>query len=263
MSKKYALITGATQGIGFELAKVFAKNGYNLILVARSQQELHSKASDIKQNSKTEVITISKDLFKKESAEEIYRDLKNQNIQIDVLVNNAGQGQYGLFVDNELNREFDIINLNICSTIALTKYFLKDMVARNDGKILNLSSVASKAPGPYQAVYHGTKAFVQSWTEALRSEVKETSPGITITALLPGATDTDFFNKADMKSSKIVQGKLDDPAKVAQDGYEALMNGDDMVVSGIKNKIMTAGMSLIPDAQAADLMKKQQEPVTK
>lgn len=259
MNKKYALITGGTQGIGLELAHVFAKNGYNLILVARSLQELHSTASEIKQYHKVEVVTLDRDLFKMETAEQIYNDVKTRGINVDVLVNNAGQGQYGLFVDNELTRELDIIHLNICSTIAMTKFFLKDMVARRDGKILNLSSMASKAPGPYQAVYHGTKAFIQSWTEAIRSETKDS--GVTITALLPGATDTDFFNKANMNSSKILQGDLADPRTVAQDGFDALMTGKDMVVAGLKNKIMTAAMSLMPDEQAAELMKKQQEPV--
>ena len=120
------------------------------------------------------------------------------------------------------------------------------MTARGDGKILNVSSIASKIPGPYQSVYHGTKAFVHSFTEAIRSEVKDS--GVTITALLPGATDTDFFNKADMLEAKIVQeGKLDDPAKVAKDGYDALMRGDDKVISGFKNKMQVAMSNVMPD----------------
>src|SRR3954471_4995299 len=130
------------------------------------------------------------------------------------------------------NRELAIIQLNISSLVVLTKQFLQDMLARGEGKILNLSSIASKMPGPWQSVYHGTKAFVQSFTEAIRSEVKD--KGITVTALLPGTTDTDFFNKAHMLASKAVQDedKLADPAVVAKDGYEALMAGKDMVISG-------------------------------
>lgn len=131
-----------------------------------------------------------------------------------------------------------IIQLNISSLVVLTHLYLNDMLARGEGKVLNVSSIASKVPSPWQAVYHGTKAFVQSFTEAVLSEVKDRNKNITITALLPGATDTDFFNKADMNDSKVVQdkSKLADPAQVAKDGYEALMAGKDMVVSGLKNK---------------------------
>ena len=136
------------------------------------------------------------------------------------------------------------------------------MVVRGSGKILNVSSIASKIPGPWQSVYHGTKAFVQSFTEAIRSEVKDT--GVTVTALLPGPTATAFFEKADMTESKIVkEGKLYDAADVARDGYDALMSGDDMVVSGLKNKLQVAMSGVTPDAKLADKMKEKQEPVGK
>ena len=179
------------------------------------------------------------------------------------MVNDAGQGNYGLFTDTDIERELDIIQLNIGSLIILTKQFLKDMVARREGKILNLSSTASKLPGPWQSVYHGTKAFVQSFTEAIRSENKES--GVTITALLPGATDTDFFNKASMQESKIVEDKssLANAADVAKDGYNALMSGDDKVVSGFKNKAQVTMANVTPDSMVADNMNKMQEPVSK
>lgn len=137
------------------------------------------------------------------------------------------------------------------------------MLVSGNGRILNVSSITSKTPGPWQSVYHGTKAFVQSFSEAVRSEVKD--KGIIVTTLLPGATDTDFFNKADMESSKAVQDKekLDDPAKVAKNGYDALMSGDDKVISGFKNKASVAMSNVMPESKAADMMKKQQEPVTK
>jgi short-subunit dehydrogenase len=145
-------------------------------------------------------------------------------------------------------------------TGATTHYFLKDMVGRGRGRILNLASIAGKTPGPRQAVYHGTKAFVHSFTEAIRSEVKET--GVTVTSLLPGATDTDFFNKANMLEAKNVkEGELAEAAKVAQDGYGALMSGKDMVVSGFKNKMTVAMSNFLPDETVADQMKKQQGPV--
>lgn len=255
-----ALITGATSGIGYELAKLFAADNYNLVIVARNQDELDATANELKQQYGINVTTIVKDLFQQDNAFELCDELKESNVKIDVLVNDAGQGYYGKFIETDIYRELDIINLNIASLIILTKHFLKEMVERGDGKILNLSSIAGKIPGPYQSVYHGTKAFVQSFTEAIRSEVKDS--GVTITALLPGATDTDFFNKADMQESKIVQeGKMADPAKVAKDGYDALMSGDDKVVSGFKNKMQVAMGNITPDATAADMMKKQQEPV--
>jgi short-subunit dehydrogenase len=258
-AKTYTLITGGTSGIGFELAKVFANNGHNLIIVARDENHLTQTARELKPLG-VEVITLSKDLFAKESPFELYDEVKEKGFIVDILVNDAGQGQFGEFVQTDIYRELDIIQLNISSLVVLTKLFLQDMLQRGSGRILNLSSIASKAPGPFQSVYHGTKAFVQSFTEAVRNEVKDT--GVTLTALLPGATDTDFFNKAEMEESKIVQeGKLDDPVKVAKDGYEALMRGDDMIISGLKNKINVAMSNVMPDKVAAENMHKKQAPV--
>jgi uncharacterized protein len=258
---QYALVTGGTSGIGYELAKLLAKEGYHLIIVARGAEGLSKTASEIKSNYQVNVITMEKDLFERNASFEIYNELKIQNIQVDILVNDAGQGQYGEFIENDIYREMDIIQLNITSLVVLTKLFLKDMVARGDGKILNLSSIASKTPGPWQAVYHATKAFVQSFTEAVREEVKDT--GVTITALLPGATQTDFFNKADMTEAKNVKGKeLDDAAVVAKDGFDALMDGDDMEVSGLKNKLTVAMTGITPDATLAKRTQESQKPVS-
>ncbi|TRW27176.1 SDR family oxidoreductase [Flavobacterium zepuense] len=259
---KYALITGATNGIGYELAKLFANDKYNLVIVARSEAELQAKAQEFRSYG-VEVVTIAKDLFKSEDAFALCQEIQSKGIQVDVLVNNAGQGVYGLFKDTDIDRELDIISLNIASTIILTKHFVKEMVARNSGKILNLVSIASEVPGPWQSVYHATKAFVLSFSEALRSELKDTE--ITVTALQPGATDTDFFNKADMQSSKAVLDReaLSDPADVAKDGYEALMAGKDKVVSGFKNKVQVALGNITPDTILAEQTKKQQEPIEK
>ena len=258
---KYALITGATSGIGYELAKLFARNGYHLVIVARHEDNLLRAASELRTWGH-EVDIIATDLFDPQNAFHVYNKVKQKGIEIDVLVNDAGQGVYGKFIETDIERELNIIQLNISSLVVLTKKFITEMVSRGDGKILNLSSIASNAPGPYQSVYHGTKAFVQSFTEAIRNEVKDT--GVTVTALLPGATDTDFFNKADMNESKIVQeGKLDDPAEVAKDGYDALMAGKDMVISGFKNKVSVAMSNMVPDRVAAENMSKQQEPSNK
>jgi short-subunit dehydrogenase len=257
----YALVTGGTSGIGYELAKLLAKDNYNLIIVARREDDLAKVSNEISTRFNVTVITIAKDLFDRNNAFDLYHEVKARGIEIDILINNAGHGHYGEFVDTDLSMELQIVDLNITSLIILTKLFLKDMVDRQRGKILNLSSIASKAPGPWQSVYHGTKAFVQSFTEAIRSEVKD--KGVTVTALLPGATDTDFFNKAGMQNSKLVQeGKLYDPVDVAQDGYDALMKGKDMVVSGFGNKVQVAMSNVTSDEKLAEKMKKEQEPAS-
>jgi len=257
--KHCALITGATSGIGYELAKLFAKDGFNLILVARDESELIKTAQLLGQEG-IEVATISKDLFDPNAALEVYKEVSAKGFQVDVLVNDAGQGVYGKFIETDLARELNIIQLNISSLVVLTKLFVQEMVARKAGKILNLASIAGKTPGPYQAVYHGTKAFVHSFNEAVRTEIQDT--GVTLTSLLPGATDTDFFNKADMLDSKVVrEGELADPAQVAKDGYEALMKGKDMVVSGFKNKVQVALGNITPDHLQAEQMEKVQAPV--
>lgn len=259
-TKHFALVTGATGGIGLELAKLLAKDNFNLIIVARDEERLNSTASLLKAEG-VEVISISKDLFIPEAAQELYNEVSRRGILVDILISDAGQGVYGKFIENDLERELAIIQLNINSLVTITKLFVKDMVSRGSGKILNLASIAGKAPGPYQAVYHGTKAFVHSFSEAIRSEVKDT--GVSITSLLPGATDTDFFRKAGMLDSKIVQGgNLADPAEVAKDGYEAMLAGKDMVVSGFKNKILVALGNLTPDSVQAAQMGKMQEPVS-
>lgn len=257
---KYALVTGATSGIGLELAKLFAKDGFNLVIAARDIAELDETAALLRAEG-VEVLPIAKDLFDREQAFGLYADIKQKGIEIDVLVNNAGQGVYGKFDNIDIDRELRIIDLNICSLVVLTKCFLTDMIARGSGRILNLASIASKLPGPWQAVYHGTKAFVLSFTEAVREETKDT--GVTITALMPGVTDTDFFNKADMQDSKAVQDEDDmaDPASVARDGYDALMAGKDKVVSGLKNKVQVAMSSVMPDSVVAHQMNEQQKPV--
>lgn len=257
-NNRYALITGATEGIGYELAKLFAGNGYNLIIVARTAADLQQLEQEFSKEYGVQVISISKDLFQPDAAFELYDEVKSKNVIVDVLVNDAGQGQYGLFVEQDIHRLLNIIQLNVASLTVLTHLFLKDMVARNEGKILQLASIASQLPGPWQAVYHATKAYVLSFTEALISELKDSA--VTLTALQPGATDTDFFNKADMQESKILDSGLSDPAKVAKDGYEALMSGDDKVISGFKNKMMVGMSNVMPESTVAAQMNKMQEP---
>lgn len=257
---KYALITGASSGIGFELAKLFAKDQYNLVIVGRDGAALEKCAAELRGNS-IEVIPVVADLFQKDAPMSIYNEVRSRGIEVEALVNDAGQGEYGLFTDTDLDREMDLIQLNIVAYVSLTKHFLKDMLSRGRGKILNVGSIAGEMPGAYHSVYHGTKAFINSWTEALRSEVKD--KGITVTLLLPGATDTDFFNKASMQDSKILDSGLSNPQEVAKDGFQALMSGDDKIISGLKNKAMVGMSHMLPDEATTDIMKKQQEPKTK
>jgi short-subunit dehydrogenase len=258
--QQYALITGGTSGIGRELAKCFAQDKYHLVLVARSQDELAQTAADLQQQYGVQVTTIAKDLFQREAPFEVFDEIKAQGIRIDALVNDAGQGQYGQFTTTDIQRELDIIQLNIGAYVTFTKLFLQEMVARKEGKILQVSSLGAEIPGPLQAVYHGTKAFVTSFTEAVREETKES--GVTITLLEPGVTDTDFFHKADMERAKLVaEGPKADPAKVAKDGYEALLAGQDKIVSGLMNKAQAVLGHVLPDSTVAAIMHKQAEPV--
>jgi uncharacterized protein len=259
--KEYALVTGGTSGIGYELARLLAQDGYNLVLVARSSDRL-LEVSDEFQDLGVDVLMLDKDLFDPKAAREVYQELKSQGIQVDILINNAGQGQKGKFNDIPLERHLELVQLNIISLISLTKLFLDDMVSRNEGKILNLASVVSKTPAPEFSIYAASKAFVLSFSEALAQELEETN--ITVTALLPGRTDTDFFYKADMTDTKEYQDhKLADPSEVAKDGFEALMSGKSRVISGAQNKMMVGMMNAMPDSSNAEKMQKNMQPSEK
>ena len=256
---KHALITGATSGIGYELAKLFALNNYNLVLVARNKENLDLTAREMQElNPSVHAHTIPVDLFEDAAAQKVYDETKRLGIDINVLVNDAGQGEWGPFSETDLQRELDIIHLNVVSLVSLTKFYLKEMVQRNEGKILQLASSVSKAPSPLLSVYAATKAFVLSFTEALIEEVKETS--ITITALQPYATDTDFFHKAKMENTVTYRESLmSTPEEVAKAGFEGLMNGEATVLPGVQNKVINAMNIVTPDTMIAKNMAKQNE----
>jgi uncharacterized protein len=258
---EYALVTGGTSGIGYELAKLLATDGYNLALVARSSERL-LEVSDEFQELGIDVLLIDKDLSDPKSAKEIYRELKSRGINIDILINNAGQGQKGKFHEVDLERHLEIMHINMVSLVSITKLFLTDMLARKRGKILNLASVVSKTPAPEFSIYAASKAFVLSFSEALAKELEGTN--VTVTALMPGRTDTDFFNKADMTDTKEYQDhKLADPTDVAKDGYDAMMSGESRVVSGTQNKLMVGMMNALPDSANASKMQKNIQPSEK
>jgi uncharacterized protein len=253
--KETALITGASSGFGYEFAKLFAKDGYDVVLVSRNGEKLQDVAQEIKSQYDVRTIVIEKDLAKQGAAEELYNEVTKQHIQIDVLVNNAGVGERGFFTDTDMDKELAIIQLNIIALMQLTKYFMKDMVERDHGKILQLASTASLAPLPLMAVYSGTKAFVYAFSQAIINELKDSN--VSMTVLVPGASDTDFFHKAHAENTVIYnETSLSDPADVARDGYKALMKGKAKVVSGMKNKLQSAMSSILPEKSVANTMRK-------
>jgi len=253
-------MTGASSGIGLELAKCFAKDGHDLVLVSRSENELNEIAQNLQTEYGIEAVVIAKDLFSRDAAREVYEEVRRRGIEVNFLVNDAGQGVYGKFAETDLDQELAIIDLNVCSLVVLTKLFLKDMLARNEGRILQLASVVSKTPAPFSAVYSGTKAFIYNFTQAVIAELEGTN--VTMTALRPGATDTDFFRTAGAENMRTVQeGDLASPEKVARDGYYAMMHGRSSIVSGLKNKVKHQLGDLMPDTVRANQSKKEHEPV--
>jgi short-subunit dehydrogenase len=258
----YALVTGGTSGIGYELAKLCAKEGNNIILVARSEDRLKAVSSELKKEYGVDVITLAKDLFEPHAAHEVYNEVKAKRLTVNILINDAGQGELGSFTSVPLQRHLDLIQLNVVTLVTLTKLFLDDMVERDEGSNLQLASVVSKTPAPEFAVYAASKAFVLSFSEALARELEDTN--VTITALLPGRTDTDFFYKAHMEDTKEYQEhKLADPADVAAYGFEAMMNGESRVIAGAENRMMVGMMNMKPDSANAAQMEKNAHPSDK
>lgn len=244
-----ALITGATSGIGLHLAWEFAKHGHALVLVAPVEAELRQLAQDIAEAYSVEIVYIAQDLREPDAVEHIAGKLDGKRVHI--LVNDAGHGKRGEAWKIPLEDDLSMIRLNVEAVVRLTKEFLPGMVARKNGKILNVASVAGFEPGPNYATYAATKAFVLSYSESIASELADSE--VTITALCPGPTDTDFFQKAGMEQSRAFQqANLMAPQEVAEAGYKALMAGDRVVIPGAVNKILTFSRRVLPQsAQAA------------
>lgn len=248
--KKLALITGASSGIGFELAKIFAKNDYDLIIVSH-RERIEEKARILRQYE-VDVEAVEEDLSTQKGTQRVYERVVELGRPLDVLVVNAGVGVSGEAWNVPLSQQLSLIDLNIKSVVQLTTLVLQDMVEANSGKILMTSSIAADMPGPYYAVYAASKAFIQSYCQALRFEVKEADLDIHVTSLQPGATDTEFFETAGMDDTKAGQSKKDDPAVVAQQGFDALMADEDNVVAGsFKNKVQSTVSKLIPEQAGA------------
>ncbi len=220
---KTALITGASSGIGKELALIHASKGGDLVLIARRKELLLKLKKDIEERFNVNVLVHSIDLTKPNAAEDIFKNIKEQNIEIDYLINNAGFGGYGEFVSRDLNKDLEMIDLNIKSVVSLTHFFLKEMIKKGSGKIMNVGSSAGFLPGPFQSVYYATKSFIINFSEAIYEEVK--SKNVTITVLCPGYTKTEFKDIASMDGTFVTKITGTSPDKVAKYGYKAMEKG--------------------------------------
>ncbi len=242
---KLALITGASSGIGKSLAEIHAEKGGNLIVVARRKDKLNALKNELETKHKIQVTIIEKDLTNSNATKEVYDKVKALGLKVDYLINNAGFGGLGQFNERALEEDIAMINLNITALTSLTHLFLQDFVKDNTGKILNVSSIASFMPGPLQAVYFATKAYVTSFSNALSEELTDT--GITVTNLMPGATETEFGKISGVDKTKLLD-KTATARSVAEDGYNGMLNGKLDVVSGLtfSQKIMKVMIPLTP-----------------
>ena len=253
-----ALVTGASSGIGYELARQFAANGFDLI-VAAEDAELAPAAERLRDEG-VRVTAVGVDLAEGGGVDELYATVRAAGRPLAAAALNAGVGAGGAFAtDTDLADELRLVDLNVRSTVHLAKYVVRDMVGRDEGRILFTSSIASTMPGAFQAVYNASKSFVQSFALALREELKET--GVTITSLMPGPTDTEFFARADMLDTRVGEGPKDDPADVARLGFEALMGGEERVVAAsVKTKLQGRASRVLPDGAKAKMHRKMAEP---
>jgi uncharacterized protein len=256
--KKTALITGASLGLGLEFAKNFARDGHNLVLVARSLNKLEAIAADIRQQYGVTVTVMGKDLSNMDEVQSVYDTLQAQGIHIDYLVNNAGFGDFAYFHEAEYAKLENMIDLNIKSLTKLSHLFVKPMLAKKYGKIMNVASTAAFQPGPTMAVYYATKAYVLYLGEAMSNELEGT--GVTVTMLCPGATETGFQAAADLGESKLVKGKkLPTAQEVADYGYRHMMKGSMTVVHGLMNRINALAPRFLPRKLVLKVVRMVQE----
>src|SRR5437764_3046654 len=257
-TRPLAVVTGASSGIGFELARQFAEHGYDLIIAAEDDA-ISTAAAQIENGASVEAVQV--DLATPDGVEQLYERIRRHGEQVDAVALNAGIGMGGDFAtQTELDQELKLIDLNVRSTVHLAKRVAADMVRRGEGKILFTSSIASTMPGTYQAVYNASKSFVQSFALALRAELDDT--GVTVTSLMPGPTETEFFERADMLDTRVgASDKKDDPADVAREGFEALMAGKEQVVSAsASTKLQGRGSRFLPERAKAAMHAKMAEP---
>jgi short-subunit dehydrogenase len=253
-TKKLAVVTGASTGIGYELAKVCAKNGFDLI-VAADEDEIENAAKNFRMSGGN-VEAVKADLATTDGVDKLYQKINGR--QVDALLANAGRGLGRAFLDQDFGDIRRVIDTNVTGTVYLVQKVGRDMRDRGAGRILITGSIAGFMPGTYQAVYNGTKAFLDSFSFAIRAELKDI--GVTVTCLMPGATETDFFERADMLDTKVGKQKKMDPAEVAKQGYDAMMSGDGDVVTGWQNKLQSAIALITPSSMLAEKHREIAEP---
>jgi short-subunit dehydrogenase len=255
--RQTALITGASFGIGTEFARIFAREGYNLVLVARSADKLRQLASELEKAHGTRSLILAADLTDPGAAAYVLDQTTRADIQVDVLVNNAGFGQYGLFAENDLEECLRQIQLNITTLTHLTRLYLPAMIERKSGGILNVASTAAFQPGPLMAVYFATKAYVLHFSEALANELHGT--GVTVSCLCPGATVTEFHKRAKATGMNLLKFGAMDASDVAEDGYRAFVAGKPVVISGFKNWLLAQSVRFSPRRLVTAIARKTQE----
>ncbi len=256
--KKVALITGASSGIGKELAKIHAEKGGDLVIIARRKDALNELKKELEKTYKVLVKVIVKDLIDPNSSQEIYDELKKENIGIDYLINNAGFGGRGKFHERDWQKDEDMLQLNINTLTRFCRLFLPDFIEKNSGKILNVGSTASYMPGPLQAVYYATKSYVQFFSNAIAEELYDTN--ITVTNLMPGATETEFAKVSDMDKTQVFKNTFS-PRSVALDGYKGMLKGKLDVISGLTfgQKIMITLIPFMPKKLLLKQIRQMQE----
>jgi len=253
-ASRTALVTGASSGIGLELARLFAADGVNLVLVARSAGRLQQLASEF---SQVNVHVVAKDLSQPHAPQSVFAELSQRSISVDYLINNAGFGAYGKFADLRLDQQLEMVQLNVTALVHLTHLFLPQMIARRSGRIMNVASTAAFQPGPLMAVYYATKAFVLSFSEAIANELSGT--GVTVTCFCPGATRTEFAKRADMENSRLFRLAAMDVKPVSLAGYRGMMAGKTLVIPGVRNKLMAQSVRLGPRKIVAAIARSAQE----
>jgi len=249
-----AVVTGASSGIGFYLAKECAENGFDLLIAADSTEL--EEAADKLRSFGVDVQTVETDLATTEGVDDLYEAANGR--PVDILMANAGHGLGHAFLDQDFEEARHVIDTNVTGTVYLIHKIARDMRTRGRGRILFTGSIAGFMPGTYQAVYNATKAFIDSFSFALRAELKDS--GVSVTCLMPGATDTDFFARADMLDTNVGAGKKDDPADVAKAGFKAMMEGKGDIVTGLKNKLSTMAAAITPSGMLAEEHRKMAEP---
>ncbi|HZU51267.1 MAG TPA: SDR family NAD(P)-dependent oxidoreductase [Sphingomicrobium sp.] len=252
-SRKLAIVTGASSGIGLEIAKLAAKDGYDLIVAADTP---FVEAAPALKDLGAEVREIEADLSTKQGVDQLLSAVGDR--PVDVLVANAGHGLGHGFLDQAPDEWLHVINTDITGTLMLIQPIVQRMVERGEGKVLITGSIAGHMAGAFQAVYNGSKAFIDSFAAALNEEIKDS--GVTVTCLKPGATETNFFHRAELDDTKIGQAKKDDPSDVAKAGWDAMLKGEPSVIYGLKNKMQVAGAAMMTDATTAKLHRAQAEP---